>query len=61
MIKQLRIVYICVKAVTIGNGTGRHSFEKEQSFSQKHLESCHLTPGQVKNYFKRKEIFVDPR
>lgn len=61
MIKQLRVIYVCVKAVTIGNGIGRHAFQEAQTFSQKHLESCQLTKGQINSFFKRKEIYVDPR
>lgn len=57
MIKQLRVVYICLKSITIGNGTGRYSFEVDRSFSQKQLESASLTQRQINAYFQRKETF----
>lgn len=61
MIKQLKVIYVCVKAVTIGNGKGRHAFQQSQTFSEKHLQGCALSKSQIQSFFVRKEIFVDPR
>lgn len=57
MIKQLRVVYVCLKSITIGNGTGRYSFEADRPFSKKQLESASLTQRQINAYFQRKETF----
>lgn len=43
--------YMCNVNITIGNGKGMHKFTTTRSYTQKFLEGCALTAGQIRKYF----------
>lgn len=43
--------YMALQNITIGNGKGMHKFCTNRSYTQKFLEGCALTSGQIRKFF----------
>lgn len=54
---MIRVLYACLKNVTIGNGKGMFPFVANRRYSLKELQGSALTPKQINSYFEKKEFF----